>query len=102
MNKYRKLTSEEIETLKHQCCSSDDWSKIEVAENFNPLRIRRTIMTGNIKLGVFEKRYTLDGNVPRYSGITDAVLHNCTIGNNVYIGKIGDYIANYNIGDDSY
>ena len=27
-------------------------------------------------------------------------LHNCTIGSNVIINNIGDYIANYNIEDN--
>ncbi|MFA6884561.1 MAG: DUF4954 family protein [Paludibacteraceae bacterium] len=102
MKIYRKLTGEEIDLLKKQGCNSDDWNKIEVAENFIAQRVRNTIMTGNIRLGAFEKRYTLEGNVSRYAGITDATLHNCTIGDNVYIGRIGDYIANYNIGDDTY
>ena len=32
-------------------------------------------------------------------GILNARLHNCTIGSNVIINNIGDYIANYNIED---
>ena len=31
------------------------------------------------------------------SGILNAQIHNCTIGSNVVITNIGDYIANYNI-----
>ncbi len=33
-------------------------------------------------------------------GISNAHIHNCTIGSNVLICNIGDYIANYLIGDD--
>ncbi len=33
-------------------------------------------------------------------GISNAHIHNCSIGSNVLINNIGDYIANYNIEDD--
>lgn len=102
VKKYRKLTAEEIDILKRQNCNSDNWSKIEVVENFNASRVRNTIMTGDVKLGSFEKRYVLPGNIYRYSGITNATLHNCTVGDDSYIGRIGQYIANYEIGDNTY
>jgi NDP-sugar pyrophosphorylase family protein len=102
MKNYRKLTTEEIETLTRQNCNADNWENIQVAEKFDARRVRNTIFTGQIRLGLFEKEYTLDGNIRRRAGITNATIHNCTIGNNVYIGRINSYMANYNIGDDSY
>jgi len=102
MKNYRNLTAEEIEILIRQNCTSDSWENIQVAEKFDACRVRNTIFTGQIRLGVFEKEYTLDGNIRRHSGITNATIHNCTIGNNVYIGRINNYMANYTIGDDSY
>jgi NDP-sugar pyrophosphorylase family protein len=102
MKTYRSLTPTEIETLINQNCSSDNWENIQVAENFDAKKVKRVIFTGQIRLGVFEKEYILDGNIRRNSGLFNATIHNCVIGDNVYIGKINSYLANYNIGDDTY
>ena len=102
MDKYRKLTKSEIETLKNQHCKCSDWSLIDVAENFNPQYICNTTFSGNIRLGIFEKEYELPGGFKRHSGIMNATIHNCSIGNNVYIGNIHNYAANYTIEDDVF
>lgn len=102
MNSFRKLTSQEVEQLRQQQCSADNWENIEVHSKFDAQYVTNSHFSGKIKLGYFEKSYTLEGSVSRHSGIRQATLHNCEIGNNVYIGKIGNYIANYAIGDDTY
>ncbi len=102
MKIYRNLTLTEIETLTRQNCSADSWENIQVAEKFDAQRVRNVVFTGQIRLGVFEKEYMLDGNIRKHSGISNATIHNCTIGDNVYIGTINNYLANYIVGDDSY
>ncbi len=102
MGNYRKLTSEEVDTLKSQGCNADSWDNVQVTDGFDAKRVRFTIFTGQNRLGSFNKSYTLDGGVSRHSGITNATLHNCVIGDDVYIGRIGNYIANYEIGEGSY
>ncbi len=97
---FRSLSPEEIAKLTEQGCSCSDWSKVQVAEGFRTDRVRTTQFCGDIKLGVFEKRASFFGGVTKPTGISDAVIHNCTIGNNVYISQVRDYIANYNIQDD--
>ena len=98
--KFRKLTESEIKTLTEQVCRCDDWSQIEVAEPFKPEYIRNSNFSGDIRIGVFEKEVTFFGGVKKHSGIFNATIHNCRIGNNVYIGQIRNYIANYVIEDD--
>jgi len=98
--KYRPLTKEEIDQLKSQDCNSCDWTKIQVAEQFDPGKVKSTKFSGNIKLGVFDKEITFFGGVKKPVGISNATIHNCTIGNNVYIGQIKNYLANYIIEDD--
>ncbi len=102
MKNYRNLTRGEIETLIRQNCNSDNWENIQVAKEFDVQRVQNVTFTGQIKLGAFKKEYTLEGNIRRHSGIFNATIHNCSIGNDVYIGKINNCIANYNIGDSSY
>jgi len=96
----RPLSAEEIAKLASQGCSCDDWSNIEVADEFDAGKVKSTHFCGEVKLGVFEKQVSFCGGVKKPSGISNATIHNCTIGNNVYINRIRNYIANYRIEDD--
>ncbi len=98
--KYRPLTDKEIEQLESQRCACDDWSKVRVAEDFKADTIRTTRFCGQVQLGVFDKQVTFCGGVSKPAGICHATIHNCTIGNNVYISNVRNYIANYVIRDD--
>jgi len=97
---YRPLSSDEIAALTGQGCSCSDWSKVEVAEGFDPAKVRVTHFSGSINLGVFEKDVSFFGGVTKPAGISNATIHNSTIGNNVYINQVRNYIANYIIEDD--
>lgn len=99
---FRKLTIEEIDILKKQQCMSDDWSSIDVAKGFNPEHIFHTRFSGKIRMGVFEKSFTLPGGFKKHSGLRHVSLHNCTLGNNVLIENVSNYIANYSIGNDTF
>jgi hypothetical protein len=98
--KYRSLTPQEIETLKKQNCSADDWNNIKVHKDFKPDYIRFTNFSGNIKLGVFNDEFLLPGGLKKHSGINHACIHNCELGNNILIENIQNYIANYQIGNN--
>jgi hypothetical protein len=97
---YRNLSQHESETLKANGCSCDDWSRIRVKEGFNPLCCENVIFSGDISLGVFNEPFVDESGVSIPSGILNARLHNCTVGSNVIINNIGDYIANYTIEDN--
>ncbi len=97
---YRPLSAKEIAQLTSQGCSSDNWANVQVAQGFDAARIKSTQFCGAIKLGVFDKQASFCGGVRKPTGISNATIHNCTIGNNVYIDQIRNYIANYVIEDD--
>ncbi|MCK5822170.1 MAG: DUF4954 family protein [Bacteroidales bacterium] len=97
---YRSLNTGEIEILEAQGCQSDSWQNIQVKEGFDAQRIRNTIFSGDIRLGVFSKQVTFQGGVKLPSGISSATLHNCTIGDECYISGVRNYIANYDIADN--
>ncbi|MCK9301582.1 MAG: DUF4954 family protein [Bacteroidales bacterium] len=99
---YRKLTSTEIDELVTSNCRCEDWNKINVVDGFSAKYIRNANFSGNVFLGVFEKQYLLQGNVVKHSGISNASIHNCVIGNDVCINQIRNYIANYIIEDDVF
>lgn len=97
---YRKLTPAEISALEANCCRCDDWSRVEVADPFNTAHYSHTTFSGDIRLGTTESTILRDNMIPMHTGIYDAVIHQCTIGNNVLIRRVGNYIANYHIADN--
>jgi len=101
-NTYRKLTAQEIETLKSQMCTAVDWNEIEVAEGFAPKYVRWARMSGHIRLGAFNKEFSLPGGMKKHSGIYYATLHNVTVGDDCCIENVKNYIANYEIGEGTF
>jgi hypothetical protein len=102
MHNHRNLTQTEIETLLLNGSVCNDWGQVLVKDGFNPQYIKNTKFSGTIKLGTFEKEFTLPGGLKKHSGIFNAALHNCTVGDNVLIENIQNYIANYLIGDNCF
>ena len=96
---YRKLTATEIKVLKSHGCVSETWGRIEVSSDFNPQHYRNVTFSGAVRLGATNKTFCRDRNVVYQSGIYNATIHNCVIGDDVYIAKISNYIANYNIAE---
>ena len=102
MNNYRKLNEGEIRLLQEHSCTADDWTNIEVAQNFKTDYVSHTRFSGKVKLGVFEHEFTLAGGMKKHSGLYHTTLHNVTVGNNCCIENVKNYIANYEIGDYAF
>ena len=102
MKNYRKLSEAEIERLEGQSCIADSWETVWVDENFQTDYVHHTRFSGEVKLGVFEKEFTLRGGIKKHSGLRHVTLHNVMVGNNCCIENIQNYIANYEIGEDSF
>ncbi len=94
---FRTLTTREIELLRMQGCSAEDWAAIEVAAGFDPARVRNSQFAGAVRLGCFTGTVRLPNGFEKPSGIYDAVISNCTIGDDTRISNIGVHIANYDI-----
>jgi hypothetical protein len=97
---WRALSAEEIQQLTHQGCTCESWSSVQVANGFRTDRVGATHFCGPVKLGVFDRDVSFFGGVTKPTGIHDATIHNCTIGDNVYINQVRNYIANYVIEDE--
>ena len=95
---YRSLTAKEIAQLESQGCSARDWKEVEVAEAFNAQYVRNTAFSGHNRLGVFGEEITLPGGLTIHTGIYNATLHNCEVGDQAHLYNIHNYIANYHIG----
>jgi len=96
----RRLTASEISRLTAQGCTCSDWSAVEVADGFDPARVRDVHLSGRVRLGRFDKNVAFFGGLSRPAGISNATIHNCTIADNVYINHVRNYIANYLIEQD--
>lgn len=98
---YRHLTYAEISTLETQGCSAKEWHRVMVSDTFSTENIHNVCFSGDIRLGVFERNFTLAGGITRPAGLRHATLHNVVIGDNCSIDNVHNYIANYNIGHDT-
>ena len=99
---FRHLQSEEIVDLEMNGCTADNWENVKVASPFHAEHVCNVHFSGSVALGLFEKEFTLPGGVKKHSGIRNATLHNCKIGDNTLIENVHNYISNYFIGDDCF
>ena len=97
---HKPLTEKQIEQLEKQNCRCDNWKDVLVSPDFKPDTVKNTTFSGKIKLGKFDKFVGFYGGLSKPAGIYNAYLHNCTIGDNVYIANVTNHIANYIIEDD--
>ena len=98
---YRSLTAQEIAQLESQGCKATDWAEIEVAEAFDARFVRHSNFSGYNRLGVFGKELELPGGIKIHTGIYNAMLHNCEVGDDAHLFNIHNYIANYRIGNNT-
>ena len=102
MKTFLRLTAEQIAVLEAQSCRCENWSEVTVAEDFDPKYVRNVNFSGQVRLGSFNKTFTLAGGIRKHSGIYHATLHNVFVGDDCMVEHIRNYIANYIIGDGSY
>ncbi len=102
MDDYRSLTIEEVEALERQGCTAEDWTTINVAEDFTPTGIINTAFYGEINLGVFDQRMEMEEGFWKPSGIRNATLRDVSVGDNSLIEGVGNYISRYDIGEECY
>ena len=99
IQEYRTLSLPEVEILKQQGCDAEDWDQIFVSNLFSPENVRNAQFSGYVRIGDNSGKVEFSGGVVRNCGIYNATIHNCTIGDHVYIHQISNYIANYDIHD---
>ncbi len=97
--KYRSLTTDEISILQQNHCSCNDWTNVNVSEDFSPANISRVKFSGKVKLGKFENEILIICDIKSTSGIYDSFIHNCTISNNVFIKDVKT-LSNYSVGSN--
>ncbi len=102
MENYRLLNAEEIAILETNGCQAEDWTAINVSEDFNPIYVKNVNFYGEVNLGCFQKNIEVSKGFMKHSGIYHATLRNVTVGDNCLIENIGNFINNYTIGEECY
>src|SRR5690554_1746251 len=97
---FRNLTTEETAALEQNGCWCGDWSQVRVKEGFRTHNIRNVQFSGTVRIGLLQKQFVAQEGVPKTAGLYNATIHNCTIGDDVYINQIRNQLANYDIDED--
>jgi len=99
MSTYRALSSEEIQTLEAAGCQAADWSLVQVKDGFDPQRVQRTSFSGAVEIGSLQGSVEVEGGIELPSGIADATIVDCTLGDDVRINRVHGHLANYDVED---
>jgi hypothetical protein len=98
---YRPLNGREIEVLKNQFCTATDWGRVQVAEEFDPQRVRHVHFSGSVRIGAHYKSTLGESPAPVPTGLYHVSLHEVTVGDNVLIRNVRAPIAHYTIEDEA-
>ncbi len=97
---HRPLTTSEVETLRQQGCSADDWNRVQVTDPFRVARVIDAHFQGDIRLGSLDGSLSAPTGPVKPAGIYHAQLLDCQVGDRVRIAHVGGHVARYRIGDD--
>ena len=95
---FRSLTTQEIAQMEAQGCSATNWADVQVAQDFDAQYVHHTRFSGHNQIGAFRREIEMPGGLKIHSGIYNATLHNCEVGDDAHLYNIHNYIANYHIG----
>jgi hypothetical protein len=96
---YRSLTKAEIKTLQQNNNTSDDWSKVLVADPFNASLIKNCNFYGLIRIGKLENVFLEYHDVRLQVGLYNSNIISCDFGDNVVINSV-NYMSHYVVGNE--
>ena len=99
-DRVKPLNADQIARMTAQGCESLDWSQIHVTDAFDARAVSRVRFDGTCILGRFAAARELAPGVPSPSGIRDATLINCEVGDDALVRDVG-LLANYVIGESA-
>jgi len=97
--KYRQLTPAEIKILERNANSSDNWTKVEVADAFNPTLVKNCAFYGLIRIGKLEPCFVEFNTLRMPVGLYNSTIISCDIGDNVVIDNV-NFMSHYITGND--
>jgi len=97
--KYRQLTPAEIKILERNANSSDNWTKVEVADAFNPTLVKNCAFYGLVRIGKLEPCFVEFNTLRMPVGLYNSTIISCDIGDNVVIDNV-NFMSHYITGND--
>ncbi len=98
LDAYRPLTDKQVELLKVQGCTAEDWSTVFGTIDFVVDHLHEVHFAGVVRLGRLTGRVTDDRGMSKAAGVYDAYLANCSVGDGARIANVRSHISNYAIG----
>jgi hypothetical protein len=96
----RPLFKPEVAQLEAQGNTAEDWSRVRVADGFNPRRVRNCDFRGAVVLGQFKQRVVLADGVEVIAGLSNSTLVDCVVGHNAVVKDVR-LLANYVVCPDA-
>jgi hypothetical protein len=90
----RGLTQEEVAQLERLGNSADDWSRVRVADPFDPKTLRRNSFHGDVVLGSFSKPVRINETIELPSGLSNSTIVNSLVGHDALVRDV-HLLANY-------
>lgn len=84
----RAPTRQEIALMEDRGCRCDDWSLVQVAEDFDPFRVRRSHFKGRCVLGRFTAELAVVDGLTLPAGIYGCTLIDCQVGNDCLLENV--------------
>jgi hypothetical protein len=98
IDKWRRLRPDEIEAMVQNNNSCDDWNGIQVADPFDPGKIKNNNFYGLVRIGCVRNNALAHHDMRIGTGITDSTIISCDIGDDAAIHDVR-YLSHYIIGD---
>jgi len=95
---WRPLTKLELSTLKANHNHAEDWSKLEVAEGFNPNLVSNCRFYGRVRIGKLKDRVIEHHSLILPVGLYSSTIVSCIIKDDVALHNL-DYISNFIVED---
>ena len=98
IDRWRHLTSDEVERLVKNNNTADNWDDILVTDEFNPRLIMNSEFYGLVRIGSIRNVVLEHHDLKLKAGITNSTIISCDIGNDSAIHDVR-HLAHYIIGD---
>jgi hypothetical protein len=96
---YRPLQDDQIQALRANGCTAEDWTRVKATALLQVDRVRNTHFVGDVQIGSLDGVVAGGAGIDKPAGLFNALIANCTIGNGTRIANVGVHLANYDIGE---
>jgi hypothetical protein len=96
----RGLAAGEVAQLEAQGNMAEDWSRVRVAEGFDPRRVVGSRFFGDVVLGRFAGRVPVCAGLQLPAGVYDSTVANAVIGHDAVVSSV-KLLANYVVAEEA-